>query len=89
MRLGVLKTGRVVAPQVSRCRRGVRCIEAVGSGDASRQQRSAERFPCHSVGFSASGTTSPKDHEPPRKASNLSPKPSPNVTVLVGAICRN
>jgi hypothetical protein len=24
MRLGVLKTGRVVAPQASRCRRGVR-----------------------------------------------------------------
>jgi len=64
-------------------------MEAVGSGDASRQQRSAERFPCNSVGFSASGTLTSKDPEPPRKASNLSPKPSPNETVLVGAICRN
>jgi hypothetical protein len=56
---------------------------------ASRQQRSAERFPCNSVGFSASGTFTSKDPEPPRKASNLSPKPSPNETVLVAAICRN
>src|SRR5205823_14126598 len=33
---------------------------------------------CNSVAFSASGTPSSKDPEPPRKASNLSPKPSPN-----------
>jgi hypothetical protein len=61
------------------------------SAPAMRAGNSAHEsaFPCNSVGFSASGTPSSKDPEPPRKASNLSPKPSPNETVLVGAICRN
>jgi hypothetical protein len=36
-----------------------------------------ERFPCKVAYFSACGTLSSKDPEPPRKAPNLSPKPSP------------
>jgi hypothetical protein len=33
--------------------------------------------PCKSPGFCAFSTPSSKDPEPPRKASNLSPRPSP------------
>jgi len=61
---------------------------AVSLLDALALERAVDAA-CNSVGFSASGTLTSKDPEPPRKASNLSPKPSPNETVLVGAICRN
>jgi hypothetical protein len=38
------------------------------------------RFPCNLVGFSACSIRSLKDPEPPRKASDLSPEPSPTRT---------
>jgi hypothetical protein len=41
------------------------------------EERFVERFPCNSAGFSACCTRSSKNPESPRKASNLSPKPSP------------
>ena len=58
-------------------------MEAVGSGYVMWETRLVERFPCNSGGFSACCTLSLKDPEPPRKASNLSPKPSPKALVLV------
>src|SRR6266542_736631 len=55
---------------------------APGSRDGARpgdeETRLAERFPCNSVCFCPCCTLSFKGPEPPRKASNLSPEPSPN-----------
>jgi hypothetical protein len=47
------------------------------------ETRLVARFPCNSAGFSAGSTLSSEDPEPPRKASNLSPEPSPKGGVLV------
>jgi hypothetical protein len=41
------------------------------------KQRLVVRFPCNSLGFFVCSTLSSKGSEPPRKASNLSPEPSP------------
>ena len=40
-------------------------------------RRLAARFPCNLAGFSARSTLALKDLEPPRRAPNLSPEPSP------------
>jgi hypothetical protein len=52
-------------------------MEAAPCGYAIWEQRLLARFPCNSDGFSASCTLSLKDPEPPRRALNLSPEPSP------------
>ena len=41
-----------------------------------------ERFPCNAAYFSACWTLSSKNPEPPRKAPDLSPKPSPKRAVI-------
>ena len=41
------------------------------------ERRLVARFPCNLAGFSARSTLALKDPEPPRRAPNLSPEPSP------------
>ena len=50
-----------------------------------REERLVDRFPCNSGDFSACCTPSSKNPEPPRKGSNLSPKPSPKRAAGRGA----
>jgi hypothetical protein len=46
------------------------------------EKRLVARFPCNLRGFFASCTLPLRIPEPPRKASNLSPKPSPKRAVI-------
>lgn len=47
------------------------------------ERRLVARFPCNLAGFSACSTLALKDLEPPRRAPNLSPEPSPKEAVSV------
>jgi hypothetical protein len=60
-------------------------MEALASGYVISQEDSLAGFPCNLVGFSACHSLSLKALEPTRKASNLSPRPSPKRAAGRGA----
>ena len=57
-------------------------MEDSGFGYTANEQRLLARFPCNTVRSRARRTASSKRLEPPRKTSNLSPKPVPKKVTI-------